>query len=531
MKTPISNLSVYLIKQEFTDHNKILKDHASLNSQVIDGIGTLYYGESHSFKPTWISKFFNDTLGDLNIYNASSKAVLLIEVSVDDKAKRTFAIPFGYGWTLLDSGTWEERFGLKTTLNIIESDGLRKIEKKNMSSVPKDTSEQLSRAGIVADFGVDIEQDLIQSITGGTKNEAFGHMVTGKDALSISTKVNITTISSFLKTCFERYTSNDYKKNFDWIDQIAEIKNPKLIEQLDVQLLDNIKSANFEKTWMAVPEILEWEDVAGFKYSLKKGAETFPDIRLPDFLAALPDDLKKDLAIGTLKGKEIRCISTSSEEIKYHWKAYNCLYCEIIDTKKNKTYLLSNGKWFEIETNFAQKANKDYETLRDAGCCLSLPEYNHKNENEYNANAANGDTSFCCMDGKNISHGGGYSKIEFCDLLTKDNKIIHVKRYGGSSVLSHLFAQGVVSGELFLADNTFREKVNAKLADSHKLKDTTVKPKAEEYEVIFAIISASTKALDIPFFSKVSLRNASRRLIAYGYKVSLLKIFITNSKK
>src|SRR2546425_6910223 len=35
----------------------------------------------------------------------------------------------------------------------------------------------------------------------------------------------------------------------------------------------------------------------------------------------------------------------------------------------------------------------------------------------------------------------GYSRVEFCDLYTDSQDIIHIKRYGGSSVLSHLFAR------------------------------------------------------------------------------------------
>ena len=55
------------------------------------------------------------------------------------------------------------------------------------------------------------------------------------------------------------------------------------------------------------------------------------------------------------------------------------------------------------------------------------------------------------------------SSKEFCDLYTVDKDICHVKKYGQSGVLSHLFAQGVVSGELFRSDIKFRQKVNQKL--------------------------------------------------------------------
>jgi|SRR5579863_2319765 len=105
-----------------------------------------------------------------------------------------------------------------------------------------------------------------------------------------------------------------------------------------------------------------------------------------------------------------------------------------------------------------------------------------------------------------------------------DGKLVHVKRYGGSSVLSHLFAQGVVSGELFLGDAAFREKVNAELPTGFKLTDPQARPMPGNYEIIYAIISESKKDLDLPFFSKVTLRNARRRLQTLGYNVSIGKI-------
>ena len=128
------------------------------------------------------------------------------------------------------------------------------------------------------------------------------------------------------------------------------------------------------------------------------------------------------------------------------------------------------------------------------------------------------------MDCNCITIDKTHSKIEFCDLMTKDKKFIHIKRYGGSSVLSHLFSQGLVSGELFLRDTKFREKVNEKLPDSFKISNVKAKPIASQHEVVYGIISSCSEDLDIPFFSKVSLRTAKNRLETFGYKVSLLKI-------
>lgn len=519
---PTNKLSIYLIKNEYSEHKDILKEIDKLQLSEIDDVGTFYYGESHTFKPPWLEKFLGSSLSDTkDLFNASSKGILLISENVDSNKKRIFAIPFGYGWTLLNPGVWEERFGLKVVLNIVDSSRLRRIDKKNMASVPKDTSEQLSRVGVAADFGIDFEQDLIRSITGKTKVEQFGKTITGKDSINVSAKVDLSNVKDFLKECYEKYESDDYKENFGWVDQISDIRDPKIMENLNIKLVQNIKEQIFDKTWMAVPEIVDWSDVKYFAY--KKNSEKYEDdIHLPDFLNSLSENERSNLDWDTLKRKRVYCFSASSDELQHNWKAYDCLYCEIQDDKK--TYLLSNGNWYEVEKDFVNQINNDYNQVRDADSLVDLPMYTYKNENEYNEKVAENNQDFCCMDRKNISHGGGYSKIEFCDLFTKDKKLVHVKRYGGSAVLSHLFSQGVASGELFIADADFRKKVNEKLSDSHKIANVADRPVASEYQVIFAIISASANDLEVPFFSKVSLRTAKRRLETYGYKVALQKI-------
>jgi uncharacterized protein (TIGR04141 family) len=130
------------------------------------------------------------------------------------------------------------------------------------------------------------------------------------------------------------------------------------------------------------------------------------------------------------------------------------------------------------------------------------------------------------MDADLIAYGGGPSKVEFCDLYTDTRQMIHVKRYGGSKVLSHLFQQGGVAASLWLGDPEFRRKVNAKLPTTHKLPNATKRPNSEDYQVIFAVTSNSNApiASALPFFSRLSLRNVSRQLTGAGYRVSLVKI-------
>lgn len=521
-RTPTNRLSIYLIKEEYTEHRDILKNLGELKSIELKNVGKFYYKQSNFFKPTWINNFFQKSLGDNDdLFNASSKGILLVDVDIDN-SKRIFAIPFGYGRLFLEGGICEERFGLKTVLNIIDQDSIRKIDKKNMSIVPKDTSEQLAKVGTITHFGIDIEQDLVASITGSSKEDQtdFGERVTGKEALSVSVKRDLYSIKDFLIKCYERYKSNDYKENFPWIDQIVEVKDKNVLDKLHNKMINSFKK-KAKTTWIAVPEIIKWEDIKGFRYKARTG-ELKEDIYIEDFLNSLSDEQIENLNVDSLEKKDVYCINSENEEASYKWRIYNCIYSEV--PIEDETFMLSNGRWYRIEKKFSKRIRHEFSEFRATGCSINLPEYKHENENAYNQAVPQKNDKFYCMDRDLIWHGGGYSKIEACDLIHKDKKLIHVKRYGGSSVLGHLFHQGFVSGELLALDKEFREKVNQKLNGDFKIKDSEGTFRTSEYEIIFAIISKHTDSLEIPFFSKVSLLNIKKRLKSYGYKVSIHKI-------
>ena len=115
-ETPTNKLSIYLIKSEYNKDKDILKNFDKLKKRKLKEIGNFYYDLSYPTTPSWMKKFFNNSL-NLNLVNSNSKGVLLVKTK-----QKTFAVTFGYGWTLLNHGVYEERFGLKTALSIIDPD-------------------------------------------------------------------------------------------------------------------------------------------------------------------------------------------------------------------------------------------------------------------------------------------------------------------------------------------------------------------------------------------------------------------------
>ena len=515
-----NKLTVYLIKEDI-DENDIFKNGSNLASEEIEDIGCLFYTDSRRYEPDWLKHFFKNSIDNkvngnkFKIYSATARAVLI--VSVDN---RQFAITFGYGRTLLNPGVWEERFGLKVTLNVSAPDELRKITKKNLNYNPKLSMEQMTKDGPIFDFGVDIEQDMVEGITAKTNIEGFGRTVTGKDSISMSVKIDISNIKEFLNKCYKIYMNGSYKENFGWIDQMLEIRDRKLIDSLNYKLIEKMRNNKLEQLWMAIPEIITWEDVLDFKYKTHSFGD---DISIKSYFEFLTEEDKMNLSIETLKKHNINCISAKTGKVKLSWKIYNCLYCEINEAKQ--IYILSNGKWFKIESEYAEKVINNYNKFRSQTSSLKLPDCEvDEHEDVYNKRVSKDVPGACCMDRKLIYFGGIRQKLEFCDILTSDKKIIHVKKYGSSSVLSHLFNQGKVSGELFRYDSDFRKILNKKLPPNYKLNNYQNDPDPSQYEIIFAVISKSKGDLEIPFFSKITMNHAVKYLSRCGYKVSLLKV-------
>lgn len=520
-ETPTNKLSVYMIKPGINRLEDIIE--SSQEPRIIPDVGSFYFEESRRKIPAWIRNFFRDALDDsIQIFTASARGTLITSIEASDGTTVRFAVVFGIGRFLLKENVIEERFGLKVALNSADAESIRSIDKTSLGSIPKHSKEQMSRDVPARDFGIDIEQDLIGSVTAKSTDPRFGNIIAGRDALSVSVKVDLTNLMEFLQHCLSRYRSEDYKANFDWIDQIKDVRDSNLEAVLNAELVRRITSGSFEKVWMAVPEVIDWSEIQGFRYRSVSHGDLHPDLDLADFVASFegqPIDLDR------LNNTSVLAISAETETERHRWRALRCIYAEI--EHAGSIYVLNNGTWYVIARDFSEEVQRDFDTTPNSS--VTLPDYTGGSENDYNQSVVAALPGSCCMDGEMIRHGGSYGQIEFCDIFTLDGKIIHVKRYGNSSVLSHLFAQGVVSAELLVQDEEFRRKLNLQLPSTHRFPDSTARPSPGNHEVIYAVISKSGSSLEIPFFSKVSLRHARRRLQGMGYNVSKVKIGTTEA--
>lgn len=518
MTDPTHPLTIYLIKPGTSKAESLNEKRKSdrYDFGLPDGTKcTLYTDSVPPHAPRWV-KLFAESAPELQKLRSSNSSALLLV----PRGERLFALSFGYGRVLLKPGSWEEDFGLRVTLNSVDVKKIRSVDRATLDSIGQHSRIQASREATMGEFGLDLEQDLLQAVTGIPTDVSLGKQLTGKDALNVKLPITLDKLPELLDRYAAQAESKAYKGVFPWLDQIHELKNPAKVAELDAMMVERIKAEDFTKgLWLSIPEIIDWAEVDGFKYREAQSADCHTDVHITTFLEDIGG--AKAVSLEMLKKRrQVYAVSQQTGEIFENWTVYRCLYCEI--EQGNETYLLNNGKWYRVGTEFRQRINDQFTKVPRSD--FQLPQYNDKSETEYNARAAlQNPGQLELMDRKLIKCTGQYDKIEFCDLLGKDKKIIHVKRYaGGSAPLSHMFAQAVVSGSLLRRDSDFRKQVAGLL--SEEFGKLIHEPETDEYEIVLAIVSKSKHDLTIPFFSRVNLNHAWIRLQELGYRVSIAKI-------
>lgn len=510
-------LTIYLLKGTVRGASDAVEGPDDLQVfpiRVGRATATLFVKPSLVVPPAWVGFFEGHVdLRQVLLRSASSAAVLVLSV-----AGRWFAVAFGYGRHLLRQGVWEPNFGLRVTLNSIADSSIRSIDRKSFDAIARHTREEASRAGSIEQFGLHVEEDLLRAVVGKPEDETLGRSMAGMDALTVTAAVGLPDLPAQLERYGGQWRKRRYRERYPWVDQIAEIRDGRQSRDLDEQVVKRLAARDFDHTWLAVPEPINWSHAGGFRFSMSERAQTHDDIHLQQFLESLRDPTS--LSPKRLRQKSVYCLDADGRHASDRWSVYQCLYAEIREGED--VFLLTGGRWYRVARRFVQRIDQDVAGLPSTEYTLSA--YRHGSEAAYNQAMARRDAAIALMDQKNIRYGGGASQIEFCDLFVKKRAMLHVKRYGGSSVLSHLFSQGVVSATLFLQDAEFRKEIRKKLTSAHRDGVPEGRPRVDRYEVGFAIVSRSEGGLVLPFFSKVNLRNAARTLMGFGYRVTLTKI-------
>jgi uncharacterized protein (TIGR04141 family) len=308
--------------------------------------------------------------------------------------------------------------------------------------------------------------------------------------------------------------------DFPWVDDIHCLPEDDA-RIFDYELVDLIQNGQWENIWLAPPEVLNWTQALFFAYSLSHLEPELHDISLGSFCKLVLNNDPRRVDLEALERHFVYAIDDNAIA-RYKWPIRRCIYAQV--SYSGALFFLSSGRWYRISDSFVQEVNDDIGRIEQLE--RTLPDYDDESEDDYNVRISDLSSDYALMHGKIIHYGGGKSQIEFCDLVGRNGDIIHVKRYSGSRDLSHLFMQGLNSGVLFQNDPDFRRNADSYLPDPLRGRYLDTRPAFNELRVVYAIASEVDEPLNLPFFSKLSLRYAARQLRGVGYRLALSRVLI-----
>jgi uncharacterized protein (TIGR04141 family) len=501
----------------------VIPERNDLLSYHVRGLGidedNLFVKASHVNAPKWVTYLEPHVDENLeSLLSSSAAAALVMRVG-----ERTFALAFGQGRHLLEAEAVVHDFGLKVVLNTVAYDQLKSVDARSVDELTVHTRRDVSRDSSFEAFGLDVTRDLIRTVTGTPRDDTLARKLTGSTALALNTRVQVPDLPELAERLLERYAAVDYREHFDFIDHLRPVSDPGVIARLQDELLDDLRSWEIDDVHLAPPEVLDHLEIEGFRFTTQP-RDNEPDVD-PRISAYLDSTEPESLSLDQLKGDRVVPLRASDGVAQRGWSVYRCIVYETHDN--DRLYVLSAGDWYEVSLGFKRRVDEDVRRL--PALELDLPEAQlNESEGHYNERAAQA-IGALCLDEK-LVRDEGPDKMEICDLLMPTGTLIHVKKRGRSSTLSHLFAQGVNSAERLRGDEDFRNRARTLIAaEDHTFAEVVPaqRPDPARHDVGFVVITRSTRDtfLTLPFFSLVSLRAAAQRLENQGFRVRVAKVF------
>ena len=525
-KLKTTQISLFLNSRLVKNFEDCLKDKFKYDEYPLNSVigleGKIFVQKSDPKSPSW-----EDELNQLSVQkiefakNVPNKAVVVLKYK-----RRFFSITFGYGRSMLNESAIIRNFGLKVAANLIDKDKIRSMNITSIEDVIVSSQRQSSIYASQDIFALDTRKNLLQSVSGAPALESVASFLVGTDSLVASRKMNITDIKDSIDFYYNSYKKNDYKNNgFSWLDNILEVREKNLKYDLDNQLYLEITEDRCPT--IAPNTLLDWENVEGFFLTGTGNREREFSIEIDSnayFSKIGGKNESSSTFISSLKRNKLVAKYRDTDEERIVGSLYSSLIFEI-DYNREK-YILCYGSWYKINKKFFNTIKTEINNIVDTMLPIVLLASNGQSEGDFNKAFSASHPDYYILD-KEMYHGDSYgrSSVEVADIVTKDKKLIHVKKGGSSSKLSHLFSQGVVSATILAQDIKMKEFINKKCG----CKILNLSETNNEFEIVFAIldkrVTGGVKNSDIlPFFSMVNLFNAIQQLKSMGFKYSILKI-------
>src|SRR5258705_570985 len=297
-------LNIFLIKEGVDISDVLRSDVEGLASAAI---GPGFGFEGHIITkgappnpPRWLKFVQSGTPEPLGILLNQSASCLII-IKTDN---RLFAVAFGFGRHWLDERQIVRRFGMIVTLNVVHRDGIRSVDREEFDTIQRKTRSQTSVSSSMDNFGLNVQRDLLRSVTGRPEDQGFASHLTGADNLIVTVPILFPQLGQKCLEALAHYGGHIYRERYPWIDNFTRITDPTRIAELDNALVEALRAEAPDNVFLTPPDTLDVQEHRGFRYHYER--QTTPlhaDLKLEDFLPVVPSD---QITIANLKKWRIR---------------------------------------------------------------------------------------------------------------------------------------------------------------------------------------------------------------------------------
>ncbi len=460
---------------------------------------------------------------------------------------------FGTASRSLQRSALDPRFGLTIALNVLASspaENSARIPTQRVADKPQlsalryrttapffqQTGHRTRSRGIPVDgFRIDTASDLIAEIGGRADPTAFAASILGGRSLRFRRDLeSLADLVQLSIELLELSTGSSYQAMFSWVDNIRVVEDDSIISQLQQQLVDDLRSNPIPARVDAIlpDDMLEADDERAIRfvvYPRERRASVDRTTLTAEMLGELVAASSRAVTSSAVLNRELRFLDDSRQVIG-RARLIDCICADM--EFGSEQFLAYDGDFYQVDRSFVQRIDNELSQLEHS--TLDFPPYSGGTEPDY-ADYVGTDRAdqFVVLD-RTLIRIEGESGIEASDLVARSGALIHLKRKGKSSKLSHLFLQVANSCELLrrssVARSALSELINSKarsqaLAEQIREAHESMLP-GEGLEVVFAFLGEWRKrtVTSLPLFSRISLVQESRKVANLGYRPTVALI-------
>jgi len=504
--------------------------------------------------PAW-QRFMQDALGlpDFSTGSASLGAVVFCaidETTRDGSRIRWVAWCFGSGSRALRRTASDPRFGLLAALNALAPvvdppptiEGTPRVSRRTprlselryRTTTPyfQQTGHRAARDIPMEGFRIDRATDVVAAAGGRSADPLLPKVLGGR---SLRFRTDVQDIADLVKLSEEvrsRSSTNRYKDAFGWVDNITPVDDEPLVDLLRQRLVTDLLADPVPHTVdvLLPDDLLDVGDERSIQYILYPHERRDSACRITLTIAMLSQLVTRSHHLARPSDAlemELRFLDEAREPVGTA-TILECLCADL--TVDHEQYVAYDGDFYRVDRAFVQAIDNQLGGLPESD--LALPCYRGQTEGGYNLSVGQAHPERFAVLDRSLIWLPGETGIEACDLVAASGALVHVKRKGKSSVLSHLFLQAVNSCDALRHSAEAREQLRVMLkqrsasqalATSALEALTRLERRGDDLEVVFAFLGdwRQRTVTSLPLFSKVSLVQAARRIGQLGYRASV----------